>query len=99
MTTVRNKFNLTAFGTDKKSAAIIRVTATDQSVDVVHNNRPRLENILNFFVMLKAHLLNEVTARVQLDCFFSKKDPLIVHVSIMDEKWKERKPLNFPPCQ
>ena len=91
MTTVRNILYFSAFRTDVKCSAIIRVTTINQSIDVVHDDRPRMKYILNFFVMIQTHLLDDVTFGIQGYSFASEWNPLGIHSIYYEPKVEGRK--------
>ncbi len=91
MTTIRNILDFSAFRTDIKCSAVIRVTAINQPIDIVHDDRPRMKYILNFFVMIQTHLLNDVTFGIQRYSFASEWNPLGIHSIYYESKVEGRK--------
>ena len=91
MTTIRNILNFSAFRTDIKCYAVIRVTTINQPIDVDHDDRSRMKYILNFFVMIQTHLLNDVTFGIQRYSFNSEWNPLGIHSIYYESKVEGRK--------
>lgn len=56
----RNKLERTARRTAVHSATISRIAAMNHAVDILHNDRASLQGILDFFVMVRKNLLQNV---------------------------------------
>ena len=57
MTAKRNKFELTATRTSIHGTAIGRIPTINHLLDIFHDNRTRMENVLNFLIMFFENLL------------------------------------------
>ena len=56
----RSEFKFTTRGASKHDTAIGRIPAIYHLLDVFHNNRPRMESVLNFFVIISKNVLEYI---------------------------------------